>query len=271
MEEQNLQEEKKRLANIDAEMLNLLNCNIIFPNEPPKHNKRASKYNDNQQIIQLLTKNIEELNTSLECPVCFEIAKVPIFQCGDGHLICSTCKPKINKCPECRKLYSRNLIRNRYAERDSEKLANLIQQVIDLAEGETDAQEDNSSVGGEGSNSNDDGAQNMPMDGGEKMEICGNPNVENAGTENMKMSGHQDGYQKLFIANLPHSVTDIDLKELLTNYGRVENIKLVTKGRGKKKRTTAIAIFGNVESVDKALRDQPIFLYGNHQVSVRRP
>ena len=34
------------------------------------------------------------------CPVCFETMKPPlqIFTCGNGHLICSSCKPRATKC-----------------------------------------------------------------------------------------------------------------------------------------------------------------------------
>jgi len=37
-----------------------------------------------------------------ECPACYEEMRPPlqIYTCGNGHLICSTCKPKIrdNRC-----------------------------------------------------------------------------------------------------------------------------------------------------------------------------
>ena len=34
------------------------------------------------------------------CPVCYEIMNPPmqIFTCGNGHLICSSCKPEVSKC-----------------------------------------------------------------------------------------------------------------------------------------------------------------------------
>ncbi|EFH46840.1 hypothetical protein ARALYDRAFT_915958 [Arabidopsis lyrata subsp. lyrata] len=38
----------------------------------------------------------------LDCPVCFEPLTIPIFQCDNGHLACSSCCPKLsNKCPTC--------------------------------------------------------------------------------------------------------------------------------------------------------------------------
>ncbi|KFK40945.1 hypothetical protein AALP_AA2G064200 [Arabis alpina] len=39
---------------------------------------------------------------SLSCPICFEVLTIPIFQCDNGHLACSSCCPKLgNKCPSC--------------------------------------------------------------------------------------------------------------------------------------------------------------------------
>ncbi|XP_035704309.1 E3 ubiquitin-protein ligase SINAT3-like [Folsomia candida] len=39
----------------------------------------------------------------LQCPVCLELRKPPIFQCVEGHNVCQTCRPKLkNKCPVCR-------------------------------------------------------------------------------------------------------------------------------------------------------------------------
>ncbi|CAH2079916.1 unnamed protein product [Thlaspi arvense] len=38
----------------------------------------------------------------LDCPICFEALKIPIFQCDNGHLACSSCCPKLSgKCPAC--------------------------------------------------------------------------------------------------------------------------------------------------------------------------
>lgn len=37
----------------------------------------------------------------MECPICLEIMEPPIYQCNTGHSFCSTCKPKLSKCPTC--------------------------------------------------------------------------------------------------------------------------------------------------------------------------
>lgn len=44
----------------------------------------------------------DELAALFECPVCFEIVLPPIMQCQVGHLVCSSCRPKLSCCPTCR-------------------------------------------------------------------------------------------------------------------------------------------------------------------------
>ena len=58
---------------------------------------------------------------NLECPVCLNIPDTtPVFQCKNGHIICSGCRAKLNICPVCRVPfgYSRSLT--------SEKLISLL-------------------------------------------------------------------------------------------------------------------------------------------------
>ena len=44
----------------------------------------------------------DKLYKLLECPICLDTMGPPIFQCREGHLICSPCREKIDKCPTCR-------------------------------------------------------------------------------------------------------------------------------------------------------------------------
>ena len=56
--------------------------------------------------------DLEDFNELLECPVCFEtIDSIPIYQCGNGHVVCKNCHPKLETCPICRQLHDgpRNL------------------------------------------------------------------------------------------------------------------------------------------------------------------
>jgi hypothetical protein len=49
----------------------------------------------------------------IQCPVCKEFPdKAPIYQCINGHITCSLCRPKLNQCPVCRTKWSqtRNLL-----------------------------------------------------------------------------------------------------------------------------------------------------------------
>jgi hypothetical protein len=42
------------------------------------------------------------LSAQLECLLCIEIMMPPIVFCKNGHMICSKCGPKLEKCPLCR-------------------------------------------------------------------------------------------------------------------------------------------------------------------------
>lgn len=42
----------------------------------------------------------------IECPVCNNVMKPPIFQCSVGHSICNECKMEINECPICRNRFT---------------------------------------------------------------------------------------------------------------------------------------------------------------------
>ncbi|XP_038072512.1 E3 ubiquitin-protein ligase SIAH1A isoform X1 [Patiria miniata] len=44
----------------------------------------------------------QDLAGLFECPVCFDYVLPPILQCQSGHLVCSSCRPKLNCCPTCR-------------------------------------------------------------------------------------------------------------------------------------------------------------------------
>lgn len=46
---------------------------------------------------------IEKLLPDLECPVCFQYMRPPIYMCEAGHSICNMCRNKVSKCPSCRK------------------------------------------------------------------------------------------------------------------------------------------------------------------------
>ena len=56
--------------------------------------------------LDYINNKIKVKEKELECPVCFETSSVPIFMCQEFHLICSSCRPKVAECPECRLKYT---------------------------------------------------------------------------------------------------------------------------------------------------------------------
>ncbi|GAB2288899.1 hypothetical protein Dimus_023204 [Dionaea muscipula] len=45
----------------------------------------------------------------LDCPICFNPLTLPVYQCGNGHIVCSSCCGQLqNKCPSCCKPIARN-------------------------------------------------------------------------------------------------------------------------------------------------------------------
>lgn len=64
-----------------------------------------------------------DIKSLFECPICFDYAVPPIYQCQNGHLVCQTCSNKITHCPTCRVPISEPSIRNLQLDR----LANTFQ------------------------------------------------------------------------------------------------------------------------------------------------
>jgi len=85
------------------------------------------KLRGNRQKERLLNihNQIQRLQTNLECPICLETAYNPIYQCREGHLVCSACVLRVARCAMCRQDGPVN-IRNRYAENDSLELTRLL-------------------------------------------------------------------------------------------------------------------------------------------------
>ncbi|ESQ47267.1 hypothetical protein EUTSA_v10027819mg [Eutrema salsugineum] len=59
-------------------------------------NSQSSSSRDSPLSVMLLDPDV------LDCPICCEPLKIPIFQCDNGHLACSMCCNKVkNICPSC--------------------------------------------------------------------------------------------------------------------------------------------------------------------------
>ena len=112
-----IQDLKQKLAENSRSLQSLPNEQINYPG--------VRTIEPNKQLLNFIDKQIGEKEKELECPVCFEIAIIPIFMCIESHLICSNCRPKIFECPECRLAYSGKPKRHRYAEKAAEELTGL--------------------------------------------------------------------------------------------------------------------------------------------------
>lgn len=61
-----------------------------------------------------------DIKSLFECPICFDFAVPPIYQCQNGHLVCQTCSTKITHCPTCRVPIAEPAIRNLQLDRLAE-------------------------------------------------------------------------------------------------------------------------------------------------------
>ena len=81
----------------------------VKPKEKQKdENKLETRQQANQKLLAYIDQQISSKESSLECPVCLEVASTPIFMCEEQHLLCGSCRPRIQACPECRLQYTRN-------------------------------------------------------------------------------------------------------------------------------------------------------------------
>ena len=49
------------------------------------------------RMIQFLMQSIREKEKDLECPVCLEEARAPIYSCLESPIICSTCQSRVER------------------------------------------------------------------------------------------------------------------------------------------------------------------------------
>jgi len=87
----------------------------------------------NRLEIDWMQQVMKKLEEKLNCPVCLETAKRPIYKCDEDHLVCGKCRVRLSKCPECRERYRGEPKRHRWAEKDSEELQQMEKRVKVLA------------------------------------------------------------------------------------------------------------------------------------------
>ena len=62
-----------------------------------------SRLSSTSKMVEFLKTSIKKKEEDLECPICLEPAKPPIFiWCQASHIICSACVPNLEECPQCR-------------------------------------------------------------------------------------------------------------------------------------------------------------------------
>ncbi|XP_058812670.1 uncharacterized protein LOC131677100 isoform X1 [Topomyia yanbarensis] len=79
--------------------------------------------------LERLSASMQTIVAALECPVCFDTIPPPVFQCQNGHLVCSRCRVRSERCAVCREKYTfgRSLL--------AEQVYQSIAESFNLAEG----------------------------------------------------------------------------------------------------------------------------------------
>jgi len=88
--------------------------------------KAPEKVMQANPFIDFINEAIKTKSQDLQCPVCLEEASSPIYSCPSrGHILCSSCRPAVSSCPECRQSLGKEWVRHRFAERTAEELEGL--------------------------------------------------------------------------------------------------------------------------------------------------
>ena len=104
--------------------------NTLFAGKTEKLKLQHGRESGKEQIVSHLIRCIDEKKKTLECPVCLEVVEeAPIYRCEQEHLVCSSCRLQIRKCPECRVNYEGEPVRHRFAEMMAQDLLRLREQL----------------------------------------------------------------------------------------------------------------------------------------------
>ncbi|CAH0553987.1 unnamed protein product [Brassicogethes aeneus] len=78
-------------------------------------NHLADEKNTISNEFNLNPKGVDEhILKLLECPVCMETMRAPIYLCSNGHSVCFSCKEELEQCPTCKGWWAN--IRNYFME-----------------------------------------------------------------------------------------------------------------------------------------------------------
>ena len=92
---------RERNVKESSERLNLF---ISEMKEKEKERKETSEGQEGARPLSRPPSVYEglHLQSELECPICFELSRPPVYQCPEGHIICGNCRPRVTRCPVCR-------------------------------------------------------------------------------------------------------------------------------------------------------------------------
>ncbi|CAG9817588.1 unnamed protein product [Phaedon cochleariae] len=62
----------------------------------------ANEESDAEPVEVVPSDQTNQLRASLQCPICMEYMIGYIYNCEHGHVVCFTCKGKLESCPACR-------------------------------------------------------------------------------------------------------------------------------------------------------------------------
>ena len=83
---------------------------VIMGNKETASGKEEAR----QEQIKSLEAQISDMSLDLECPVCLNVCKPPIYSCVAQHPVCSGCRSNLKECAVCREPYKQGMIRHRY-------------------------------------------------------------------------------------------------------------------------------------------------------------
>ncbi|XP_076458979.1 ras GTPase-activating protein-binding protein 2-like [Babylonia areolata] len=92
-------------------------------------------------------------------------------------------------------------------------------------------------------------------------------NGEN-GTKSFNSGPKYPDDQQLFVGNLPHSMTEPELKSFFECYGTVLDLRINTKGSGSRVPNFGFVVFESSETAQTVLKQKPIMYKGEHRLNV---
>lgn len=74
--------------------------------------------------------------------------------------------------------------------------------------------------------------------------------------------------QQLFVGNLPHSISEAELKVFFGHWGNVQDLRINTKSSGGKLPNFGFVVFDSPDAVQAVLKEKPIKFNGEHRLNV---